>query len=412
MTPKRISAADAPPIRVVVVTMDSHLSGAASRAQASLRRELPGLEIVMHAADEWAEDPIALAACREDIATGDIVIATMLFLEDHIRAVQPALAARRDSCDAMVCCMSAGEVTRLTRMGKFTMDGEATGAMAMLKRLRGKGSAGGASGRGQMKALKQLPQILRFIPGTAQDVRAYFLALQYWLAGSEDNIANMVRMLVERYATGPRVPVRALRAAPPVQYPDVGLYHPRAAGRVVERIEHLPTAGAGGTVGLLLLRSYLLASNAAHYDGVIAALEAQGLRVIPAFASGLDSRPAIDKYFLRNGVPTVDAVISLTGFSLVGGPAYNDAHAAEEILAKLDVPYIAAHPVEFQTLEQWNADPRGLMPVEATMMVAIPELDGAIWPRSPAGNGRPRRARAKARRPRRETRSPPPRRTR
>jgi magnesium chelatase subunit H len=88
----------------------------------------------------------------------------------------------------------------------------------------------------------------------------------------------------------------------------------------------------------------------------------------------------VERYFLRNGKATVDAVVSLTGFSLVGGPAYNDARAAEHILAELDVPYIAAHPVEFQTLEQWKADPRGLLPVEATMMVAIPELDGGIWP--------------------------------
>jgi magnesium chelatase subunit H len=44
------------------------------------------------------------------------------------------------------------------------------------------------------------------------------------------------------------------------------------------------------------------------------------------------------------------------------------------------VPYLAAHPVEFQTLEQWQASERGLMPVEATMMVAIPELDGSTGP--------------------------------
>ena len=71
---------------------------------------------------------------------------------------------------------------------------------------------------------------------------------------------------------------------------------------------------------------------------------------------------------------------SLTGFSLVGGPAYNDSKAAEEILATLDVPYLSAHPVEFQTLEQWGASDRGLMPVESTIMVAIPELDGATGP--------------------------------
>ena len=51
-----------------------------------------------------------------------------------------------------------------------------------------------------MKMLRRLPKLLRFIPGTAQDVRAYFLTLQYWLAGSEKNLANMVRMLVGRYA--------------------------------------------------------------------------------------------------------------------------------------------------------------------------------------------------------------------
>ena len=103
-------------------------------------------------------------------------------------------------------------------------------------------------------------------------------------------------------------------------------------------------AGERGTVGVLLLRSYLLAGNAAHYDGVIAALEARGLRVIPAFASGLDPRPAIERFFMKDGRRVVDAVVSLTGFSLVGGPAYNDAQAAEEMLAQLDVPYIAAHP--------------------------------------------------------------------
>ena len=65
---------------------------------------------------------------------------------------------------------------------------------------------------------------------------------------------------------------------------------------------------------------------------------------------------------------------------MVGGPAYNDAKAADAILTKLDVPYIAAHPVEFQTLEEWQRSDRGLLPVESTIMVAIPELDGSTGP--------------------------------
>ncbi|MCW6507304.1 magnesium chelatase subunit H [Lichenifustis flavocetrariae] len=379
--PKRISVADATPIRVVIVTMDSHLAGSVDRASALLRTELPGLDLSIHAADEWGTDDEALARCRSAIAHGDIVVATMLFLEDHIRLVQAALAARRESCDAMLCAMSAGEVMQLTRLGKFSMAGPSTGAMAMLKRLRGAKSGKGSSGAGQMKMLRQMPRLLRFIPGTAQDVRNYFLALQYWLAGSDENIANLVRLLVNRYAAGPRLSLLGtLKPAAPQTYPDIGLYHPAAPGRIVERLEKLRPTGAGGTVGVLVMRSYILGGNTAHYDGVIAAFEARGLRVVPAFAHGLDARPAIEKYFLRDGIPTIDALVSLTGFSLVGGPAYNDASAAADILAKLDVPYLAAHPVEFQTIEQWEGDARGLTPVEATMMVAIPELDGAIWP--------------------------------
>ncbi|HEY8565929.1 MAG TPA: magnesium chelatase subunit H [Beijerinckiaceae bacterium] len=383
--PKRITAADRTPIRVVIVTLDSHLAGAVDRARVALSAEMPGLHLALHAAADWDGDPNALARCRADIASGDIIMATMLFMEDHIRAVLPDLQARREGCDAMIGCLAASEVARLTRLNKFRLDGAERGPLALLKRLRGPKRGEGSSpesGAKQMAMLRRLPQILRFIPGTAQDARAYFLALQYWLAGSEQNVANLVRLLVERYADGPRRALRgALRATPPLNYPEVGVYHPRLTGRIGDRAEALPApASPRGTVGLLLMRSYLLAGNTAHYDAVIGALEARGLKVIPAFASGLDSRPAIDRFFRPNGRTAVDAVISLTGFSLVGGPAYNDAKAAEETLAALDVPYLAAHAGEFQTLEQWETSDRGLHPVEQTIMVAIPELDGSIAP--------------------------------
>jgi magnesium chelatase subunit H len=380
--PKLTSRADSTPVRVVIVTLDTHLASAAERARATLMRDLPGLTLSVHAAAEWDSDPQALERCRSDIAHGDIVFASMLFLEDHFKAVLPQLQSRRDQCDAMVGCMSAGDVIRLTRLGRFTMNGSPGGAIGLLKRLRG-GSKGGASaGAQQMKMLRRIPQILRFIPGPAQDVRAYFLTLQYWLAGSEENVVNMVRFLVDRYADGPRRHLRgALQPAAPAAYPELGLYHPRAPGRITERLDDLPSPErVRGTVGILVMRSYVLAGNTAHYDGVIDALEARGLRVIPAFATGLDSRPAVKKFFFSRGEPQIDAFVSLTGFSLVGGPAYNDARAAEEMLASLDVPQIAAHPLEFQSLEEWQAGERGLVPVEATMMVAIPELDGSTGP--------------------------------
>ena len=379
---KTPSATNATPIRVVIVGMDTHFAGALDKARAELKREMPGLVLSLHAASEWNSDPDALDLCRADIAKGDIVIAGMLFMEDHFVPILADLEARRDACDAMVCALSAKEVVRLTRVGRFKMDGSGGGAISLLKKLRGAKKPGAEGGARQMAMLRKLPRILRLIPGTAQDVRAYFLTLQYWLGGSQQNLANMIRLLVSRYAEGPRRNLReVVKAAPPIDYPDVGVYHPRLKGRVGDRAEALPKAtGKAGTVGVLVMRSYLLADNTAHYDGVLAALEAKGMRVIPAFSAGLDARPAVERFFMKDGKPIVDAVVSLTGFSLVGGPAYNDAKAAEDMLARLDVPFLAAHPTEFQTLEQWGASDRGLMPVETTIMVAIPELDGATGP--------------------------------
>ena len=264
---------------------------AAEAAEEVLRRDIPGLELHVHTADEWGQDPALLDACLADIERGDIIVAAMLFLEDHIRAVMPALKARRDHCDAMLGVMSAGEVVRLTRLGKFTMDSKSGGGLALLKRLRGGSSKAGrpASGQAQMKMLRRLPTLLKFIPGTAQDARCYFLAMQYWLGGSEANLVNLVRLLVDRYAAGARQTIAGtVRAASPIQYPDVGLYHPAVGGGVTTDLAKLPRrAGLRGTVGLLLLRSYVLAGNAAHYAGVIAAPGGPG----PARDPGLRRRP-------------------------------------------------------------------------------------------------------------------------
>lgn len=377
---KPISAAEAPPIRVALITLDSHLASVVQQAAGRLATELPGLSLTLYAASTWHSESENLAACRKGIAEADIVVVTMLFMDEHISAILPDLEARRDKCDAMVCLMSAGEVMRLTRMGRFSMGTRDAGVVGLLKRLRGagKGTNTKSSGASQMKMLRRLPKILRFIPGTAQDLRAYFIAMQYWLASSDENVAELVRFLVARYCPAAR---GDLTVRPPAEYPEVGLYHPRLASRMSERLADLPHKGTAGVVGLLIMRAYVLAGDTAHYDAVIEALEARGFTVVPAFASGLDSRPAVERYFAdKDGNATVDAIVSLTGFSLVGGPAYNNAAAAEDLLARLDVPYTVAQPLEFQTIEEWDASTAGLLPVEATMMVAIPELDGAVAP--------------------------------
>ena len=316
------------PIRVVIVTMDTHLASSVERARKSLAKELPHLTLTLHAASEYTGNDALVARCKADIAQADIVVAGMLFLEDHFLPILEDLRARRMQCDAMICIASATEVTQLTRLGQFDMLKPASGPMALLKKLRGSKEKAPTGGAAQMKMLRRLPQMLRFIPGTAQDVRAYFLAMQYWMSGSDDNVLNLVRHVVDRGADGARRSLRgSLKIDAPVHYPEVGVYHPRMAGRYAEDVMALPLPAGGavqGTVGLLLMRSYLLAGNAGHYDGVIASLEARGLRVLllsdpklnvssAALAVNVGSAGAFVTFNGALGTPSSGTVTNLTG---------------------------------------------------------------------------------------------------
>lgn len=366
--------------RFVVVTLDAHAAGPAARIAPRLALDFPGIEVSVHAAAEWAENPAALAAAKAAVDSADFIVANLLFIEEHLTAILPNLTAARDRVDAFVGVIADPSVVKLTKMGDLDMSLPASGPMALLKKLRGTKAPSGSSGEKQMAMLRRLPKILKYFPGKAQDMRAWFLAMQYWLGGSDDNIEAMIRYLVSRYSGNRKW--AAIKAAAPIEYPDVGLYHPSLAARITTNATNLPRPqGAVATVGLLMLRSYILAGDTAHYDAVIAAFEAKGIAVLPAFAGGLDGRPAINAYFTGK----IDAMVSLSGFSLVGGPAYNDSPAAVAALEALDVPYIAAHPLEFQTLGQWADSPQGLGPVETTMLIALPEIDGAAMPTLFAG---------------------------
>lgn len=382
------------PVRFVIVTLNAHLAGAFERVRAKLSREIPGLDLRLHIAADWDTDAAAAQRCREDLAGANFVAVTQIFPEEMAREIVPTLQQHRDRYDALLCVLSSPDLVKLTRLGRLNMAEEesrsAWSPIALLKKLRGQRSEGRSPGERQMQMLRLLPRVLRFIPGTAQDVRAYFLSLQYWLSGSESNLANLIRLHLQRYASGPRASLRArVSAQNPETYPEIGLYHPDLPGTgITEAISALPRSGKAGTVGVLVGRSYLLADNTAHYDAVIRALEGRGLSVIAAFASALDSRPAVERFMLGpDGVGRVDALVSLTGFSLVGGPAYNDGAAAAEMLGRLDVPYLSLQSLEFQTIEEWSQDRRGLNPLQATLQVAIPELDGATGPLVFGGKG-------------------------
>jgi magnesium chelatase subunit H len=377
----RDSFTEARAYNIAIITLDSHSAGPVARASVNLARDFPGLSVSVHAAAEWAETPEALTEARSAIANADMVVANLLFLEEHIKPIIDDLRAVRDKVDGMVGVIADAEIIKLTKIGKLDMSKPASGLMKILKSLKPKSDDSEVEkGEKRMQQLRRLPKLLKMVPGKAQDLRSWFLVMQYWLGGSDDNIESMVRYLLGKYARGRDEWLGSVAEAP-IEYPDVALYHPDLPNRIATDLADLPRpAKVKATIGLLLMRSYVLANDTAHYDAVIRAFEAKGMAVVPAFAGGLDGRPAIAEFFRKDGRTTIDTMVSLTGFSLVGGPAYNDSNAAIGVLTDLDIPYIAAHPLEFQTLGQWANGEQGLGPIETTMLIALPELDGATSP--------------------------------
>jgi magnesium chelatase subunit H len=178
------------------------------------------------------------------------------------------------------------------------------------------------------------------------------------------------------------------------------------------------TLDPANTIGLLLMRPQVVSKTTKHYDALIRAIEAEGLSVIPALSTLMDNRQAVSAFFVDDskskvkdqspktkdqspksqdhsskskdqttpiGPATtvgsrVSQIVSLTGFSFVGGPAMNDSDAAAEFLQQLNLPYRSAVSLDTQTIDAWRSSQTGLNPIQAGMQIAIPEIDGATEP--------------------------------
>src|ERR1041384_1398004 len=166
--------------------------------------------------------------------------------------------------------------------------------------------------------------------------------------------------------------------------PSVAIYHPNAPKLFQTFAEYRKwyrkPLDRDSTIGLLLMRPQVISKTTKHYDALINAIEAEGLSVIPAIATLMDNREAVSKFFVSEARARVSQIVSLTGFSFVGGPAMNDSAAASEFLRQLNLPYRSAVSLDTQTIEAWSDSQTGLNPVQAGMQIAIAEIDGPTEP--------------------------------
>lgn len=387
-------------MKVAVFYVGSSLLAPLRQAEREInRRYRTGLAIACHnctlplSGEQWE-------AAERDLASAEVVFVLHVTDPENAARIGAALDGYR-SQHAVIAINCLGDLMRRTRLGSreifSSFAGEPSAARSFLRRA-GAWMAGHAFARRRegarrperyLEMLRRAPAVLRFVPshGKLGAIKDYLTLFCYFLQPTPANIRSMVLYAIRAFVPGFE---KRFRVDPPESQPVVGIYHPDApsifesfeAYRDWVRRRGEAPLDPEHTIGLLLLRPQVVSGACRHYDGLIRALESEGLSVIPALSTFMDNREACREFFVEpaDRSSRVSQIVSLTGFSFVGGPAMNDSRAAVEFLSNLNRPLRSAVSLEMQRVENWAESGIGLNPVQTAMQVALPEVDGATEP--------------------------------
>ena len=412
-------------MKITVLYVGSSLLAPLRNAEREINRDGIDLCLAIHnfggvfTNDQWRQ-------IESDLNESKIVFVIHVMDGENAARLMPLLD-RSKSAVIVINCMP--ELMRKTRIGKLDLgklpggsrgqssknesDDDEVGLIKSIsawigRQARGNGKNGARqhSRADYLKWADRLPGLLRFVPnaGRLRDAKNYLMIVSYFLQPTPRNIKSMILLAIREYS-GIDV-TRTIEVTAPESMPSVAIYHPDApalfesfadyrdwyAQRSANSTFQIQNSKSlrlnpSSTIGLLLMRPQIVSNSRKHYDALIRAIEAEGLDVIPAISTLMDNRQACEKFFVERvggahfeREPRVSQIVSLTGFSFVGGPAMNDSEAAAEFLSELNIPYRSLVSLDTQTIENWRESFTGLNPVQTGMQIAIPEIDGATEP--------------------------------
>ncbi|MFY9608237.1 MAG: cobaltochelatase subunit CobN [Blastocatellia bacterium] len=431
-------------VKITVLYVGTSLLAPLRRAESEINTAYAlGLTVAAHNCgaplnvDEWRQ-------AASDIAESEIVFIIHVTDSENATRILEAVDLSSGRLKATIALNCMPDLMRRTRMGRLDFaqlmkssatsndsggEGRETAGQNIVRKLgswmadfvKGRGPRNGSDGSNResgsrnfgqyVKLIGRLPVILKFVPGAGKlgDVKNYLLLFCYFLQPTQNNIRSMLLYAIKSYA-----PQRAksFKISPPEAMPVVAAYHPDAPKLFEDLAAYKKWYERRGgkkldpksTMGMLLMRPQIVSDSRRHYDDLIRAIEAEGLSVLPVLSTLMDSRESCRRFFVElddlkaqtgkqrlnpRGAPvpsaaspkaTVSQVVSLTGFSFVGGPAMNDCEAAVEFLSELNVPLRSLISLDVQTIDNWRASRVGLNPIQTAMQVAIPEIDGATEP--------------------------------
>ncbi|NTW03444.1 MAG: DUF3479 domain-containing protein, partial [Oscillochloris sp.] len=382
---------------VMVLSMQRYSLSFFAQAEAEVRKEVPGFRLRIFEDADVQRRPDTVDAA---ISRCSCLFASLITLAETTDALIPMI--ERHDPAVVFAFESVPEMMALTKVGGYAM-GKGGGGMPKpvqnVARLL-VGNREEDAYLGYVKLQKITSKLINFLPGKRlADFRNWTNVSNYWGTRSIVNAANMFKLILREYCGMPK-----LQVAPPVEIPNYGFAHPDApkyfskpeeyekwererSNTGLKAVTTKKTKGAKlnpqsapiGTVAVLSFRAHILSGTSYPHE-VTRALEAVGLRVLPIFVMGIESHVVVREWLTRMGV---DLLINTMGFPLVGGPAGSSkagltVAVARELLTKLDVPYMIATPLFVQDEDNWRE--HGVGPIQATIMYALPEMDGSVAP--------------------------------
>lgn len=326
-----------------------------------------------------------LEEMEEDIREADIILLSQVFDEIVLKILEKY--SKEDKTYLILA--SVGEGMRMARLGKFCVgevmtslaDSKVAKVFKLLRGLIGKSSA--MEVRKLLSMADNILKVLRF--GKWEDAYNYVQAWKYFFNGGRENILNMFLMVLSEYYGV------STEYQPPKEIPNFYIAHPRS-DRIFTSVEEylkwydlpywMPINGAKGKkkplVGILFYNDRYQNKDSRDLDAVINKLEEKGIGVIPSLSSGTENLHTMHAFFLNNGKSRVDALISFLYFRIEGGPLGGDYEAFEKLCQQMDIPFINYVCMGFSTHEEWRERTEGMFPMETTIGVILPELDGLI----------------------------------
>ncbi|OGL39727.1 MAG: magnesium chelatase subunit H [Candidatus Schekmanbacteria bacterium RIFCSPHIGHO2_02_FULL_38_11] len=321
---------------------------------------------------------------EENVSKADVIIVNMVF-DDVVLAI---LEKYHNKEKSFIVLASVPRGIKLTKLGKFKL-GELVDAVAESKIMKVLSVLKGlmVSSKSPMEVRKLLEisdvflKVLRF--GKWKDAGNYVRLWKYFYKGGRENIINMLYFIMAEYY-GYKVSYKD-----PVEVPPTAIYHPKAQDFFLSLDEYLKWYDKTNLVknngwkkrpliGILFYLQRYQSEDIKDLNMVIEKLEEKGVRVVTVLSEGSENVRNIKRHFINEKGPTVDAIISFLFFRIEGGPLGGDYEGFVNLCKKMNIPFIHYLCMGYTTIDEWKEKPEGMAPLETTITVILPELDGLI----------------------------------